>query len=114
VLDVTLAERAGDVEPWRQDLVCETHGHHRERVVGRALVTERYKYAAYKYLGDELPDYVAPDDPSERMEELYDLRDDPYQLHNLVDNPARGEVVRDLKERLSAWQGWTGDPVSLE
>lgn len=112
LLDIVLEERAGKVEPWREGIMCETHGHHREPVVGRALVTERYKYAAYKYL--EIPDYVDPEDPPERMEELYDLQEDPYQLHNLVDDPAHSDLVADLKRRLDAWQERTGDPASFE
>lgn len=113
LLDVVLEGHAeAEKEPWREDIMCETHGHHREPVVGRALVTERYKYAVYKYL--EIPDYVNAENLPERMEELYDLQDDPYQLHNLVDDPACGDAVADLKQRLDAWQEQTGDPVSLE
>ena len=92
--------------------MCETHGHHREPVVVRALATDRYKYAAYKYL--DLPDYADLTGPPERMEELYDLEEDPYQLHNLVDDAAYRGVVADLEGRLDAWQTWSADPVSLD
>ena len=81
-------------------------------MVGRALVTDRYKYATYKYL--EIPDYADLPSPPERMEELYDLQKDPYQLHNLVDDAAHHDVVADLRARLGAWQGRTADPVSLD
>jgi arylsulfatase A-like enzyme len=112
LLDIVLAERAGETEPWREDIVCETHGHHREPVVGRALVTDRYKYATYKYL--DTPDYADLTSAPERMEELYDLQGDPYQLHNLVDDAAHRDVVADLRARLDNWQCWTSDPVSLD
>ena len=117
LLDLVLEERVGaGAEAWREDVVCETHGHHREPVVGRAVITQRYKYAAYKYL--EVPDYLdAHDDahdPPQQMREFYDLQEDPYQLHNLVDEPAYREVVADLKRRLQSWRERTGDPVSLE
>ena len=62
--------------------MVETHGHHWEKVVGRALITERYHYAAYTYL--EQPDFVRDGDWTEAMEELYDLERDPYQLTNLA------------------------------
>jgi arylsulfatase A-like enzyme len=110
LLDLALEERArAEIEPWREDLICETHGHHREPVVGRALITDRFKYAAYQYR--QIPDYV--DRLPERMEELYDLDEDPYQLHNLVDEPEHRETVADLKRRLEAWRDRTGDPVSF-
>lgn len=35
--------------------------------------------------------------------ELYDLRDDPGERVNLVDDPARAGQVRDLRDRLRSW-----------
>jgi arylsulfatase A-like enzyme len=67
---------------WRDAVMVETHGHHWEKVVGRALITERYHYAAYAYL--EQPDFVRDGDWTVAMEELYDLERDPYQLTNLA------------------------------
>jgi arylsulfatase A-like enzyme len=112
LLDLALEERAGAPtgSEW-EEIVCETHGHHREQVVGRAIITQRYKYTAYKF--SEIPDYLAHLDPPEETSELYDLQEDPYQLRNLVDDPAYHEVVADLRQRLEAWRKRTGDPVSL-
>ncbi len=45
--------------------------------------------------------------------ELYDLRADPGELHNAVADAGSGAVVRDLFERLRAWQGETADPATL-
>ena len=112
LLDIVLQERAGSLEKaWREDLLCETHGHHNERVVGRALITERYKYAVYKFL--EAPGYVSSDDPLERMSELYDLQEDPYQIRNLAGDPAHRHLLVDLQERLEVWRKRSGDPVSF-
>ncbi len=82
----------GEAPDWRSDLMVETHGHHREHV-GRALLTDRHKYVANQ--GD--------------LDELYDLQRDPYELANLVDDPAGADVSADLRRRLADWQRQTGD-----
>lgn len=83
---------AGEADNWRDDLMCETHGHC-QRHIGRLVVTDRYKYVANK--GD--------------MDELYDLSADPYEMTNLVDDPALSDVLADMRTRLAAWQAKTGD-----
>jgi arylsulfatase A-like enzyme len=102
LLDLTQEGRAEAGNLWRQDLMCETHGHHGERVVGRALLTDRYRYSVYKHL-----------DVDDREEELYDLKADPYQLDNLVSNPDYQEVVAELDERLDTWRRQTGDTAPI-
>jgi arylsulfatase A-like enzyme len=67
----------GDESGWREDLVLEFHGHHFP-YPQRALVTQRFKLV------------VNP----ESVNELYDLREDPDELHNRYDDPAH-EAVRD-------------------
>lgn len=78
--------------PWRTEVVSETHGHG-EDALGRALVTDRYKYIFND--GD--------------MDELYDLANDPYEMNNLIGSPDYRTVEEDLKMRLKAWQAKTGD-----
>lgn len=41
--------------------------------------------------------------------ELYDLRHDPGELHNLAADPAYAAVLTDLKARLAHWRNVTGD-----
>jgi len=77
---------------WRTDLMAETHGHG-EQVEGRMLVSDRYKYVATRG----------------QMHELYDLDEDPYELTNLVDDPAHNHTVKELQGRLRAWQQMTQD-----
>lgn len=42
-------------------------------------------------------------------EELYDVTQDPYQMHNLADDPALGKVMRRMRARLDAWMASQGD-----
>ena len=41
--------------------------------------------------------------------ELYDLENDPHELHNLADDPAYAETGERLYRRLQAWQTQSGD-----
>lgn len=43
-------------------------------------------------------------------EELYDVKKDPYQLHNLADDPAFSEMKTVLRQQLLAWMEETNDP----
>lgn len=41
--------------------------------------------------------------------ELYDLRQDRWEFHNLADDPQHAQVVRELEAALDAWAERTGD-----
>ncbi|KAJ5740299.1 hypothetical protein N7493_000171 [Penicillium malachiteum] len=43
-------------------------------------------------------------------EELYDLENDPNEVHNLVKDPEHAEVLEKLRSRLEKWQRRTEDP----
>jgi arylsulfatase A-like enzyme len=45
--------------------------------------------------------------------ELYDLNNDPCELQNLFDVPAQRKRVRELTDRILAWQRRTGDGVQI-
>lgn len=47
-------------------------------------------------------------------DELYDLRNDPQETHNLIDDPEYAEVVLALKERMLTWYMGTCDVVPFE
>lgn len=47
-------------------------------------------------------------------DELYDLRLDPHETVNLIDDPAYSEVARQLRERMLAWYMETCDVVPFE
>jgi N-sulfoglucosamine sulfohydrolase len=46
-------------------------------------------------------------------EELYDLRTDPYQLENVIDNPNYTAQLNELRARLTEYLVRTSDPVEL-
>jgi len=46
---------------------------------------------------------------SRPKEELYDLQNDPYELHNLARNPEHQEILTKMREELNRWIKDTGD-----
>ena len=43
-------------------------------------------------------------------EELYDVRTDPFQLHNLATDPGHTTVKSGLRQNLDIWMRNSGDP----
>lgn len=77
--------------------MCQTYGHFTSHL-GRLVVTDRYKYIWND--GD--------------MNELYNLKDDPFELYNLINNSEYNEVIADMKTRLAKWRQKTGDFVTKD
>lgn len=50
--------------------------------------------------------FMAPRRPAE---ELYDLKADPHEIHNLAASPEHQKVLEDLRAKLDAWIRETGD-----
>ena len=48
------------------------------------------------------------------QDELYDLEQDPQELHNLIMDPDFKSVLLELKERLLTWYMATGDVVPMK
>ena len=48
------------------------------------------------------------------QDELYDLQADPRETRNLVDDPAYGDVLASLRERMLQWYMETSDVVPHE
>ncbi len=57
----------------------------------RGMFDGRWKFA--RYFDETLP---------EEEHELYDLREDPYELRNLAGDPGYGRVVREMRARLAS------------
>ncbi|MBL7220503.1 MAG: sulfatase [Phycisphaerae bacterium] len=65
----------------------------------RGVRTDRWKYVHYPH-GDGKPD--------RHKSELYDLKNDPGELHNLIDDPAHAERVQRLRKELQRLMSQTG------
>lgn len=74
----------------------------------RGVRTDEWKYIHYPH-GDGSPDRYRA--------ELYNLRDDPRETRNLIDDPASAGMVRELKaelERLLKETGAVPDPMPID
>jgi len=68
---------------WRESLSAECHR------VGRILRTADYKYVKY------------PNDP---VEQLFDMKNDPWETRNLYRLPKYADILKDHRRLLSEWQ----------
>ncbi len=75
----------GQAGGWRQEVICEHLWDHPEIPQTECLRTDRWKYIRYW----KHPEY----------EELYDLHNDPHEAENLAGNPARADLLMDLRRR---------------
>ena len=60
----------------------------------KAVRNQRYKYIHYLEL--------------EGMNELYDLVRDPYELHNIINDPAMTNTLKEMKKELNRLLHQTG------
>jgi arylsulfatase A-like enzyme len=68
------------------------------RDVQRAVRDERYKLIRY---------------PQVNVTQLFDLQEDPHELHNLAADPAQAERIAALTAELARWQKEFGDSAPL-
>lgn len=73
-----------------------------ESRVGRAIRTPDYAYSVY---APGLNGCTAADSPAYADDFLYDLKKDPFELNNLVADPAYAEVKQQLRQKLLQWIG---------
>ena len=70
------------------------------------FVTMRRMFQADELTAEQAAIFEAP----KPAEELYDLAADPHELTNLAADPARAEVLDELRAELAAWRARTADP----
>ena len=137
LLPVLTSGKAGRVDPARDKVVVgrERHGWNREPNVGypmRAIRTHRHLYIR-NFHPERRPGFDIDSGPTrsymlahrddergrrlhqlwfERRpaEELYDCEKDPFQIHNLSDQPQHAAVQRELAAQLDAHLKKAGDP----
>ena len=83
---------------WPDDVFAEFHGYETTLYSTRMIRTADWKYVYNPATEDE----------------LYDLRSDPGELHNLASMVAFGHVLRRMKERLVTRMRATGDGLASE
>jgi arylsulfatase A-like enzyme len=71
-------------EDWPDDAYVQYHGEGIALYSIRALRTARWKYVYYPFDRDE----------------LYDLQDDPWEMRNLIDDPASQAALAEMRARL--------------
>jgi arylsulfatase A-like enzyme len=76
---------------WRREFFYEHHSVPDRIPPCEAVRTERWKYIRWTGAGD--------------AEELYDLKSDPLEEHNLVANPKHAKVLADLRAK---WEDYRG------
>ena len=87
--------RDPDGSDWLDELVCEHNGHG-DDILQRIVITDRYKYVAAVFDGDE----------------LYDLKEDPHEMRNLVRSEEHADVEREMRARLIEHIERTGDGLA--
>ena len=80
-------------DKWRDFVVCESQN-------GRALRTDRFKYAIY--------------DSGENSEQLTDLQNDPGETHNLAGRSDYKNVLNGHRKLLQEWVRRTRDRIAAE
>lgn len=82
---------------WPDSLFAEYHGEEFGLYSQRMVRTDRYKFV-----------YNAPD-----KNELYDLEEDPNELHNLANHPEYQDIRKQLEKRLAEWMEETDDTIAM-
>ena len=89
---------SGTIHDWRNSFLVEYYSDtvfpRMVKMGYKAVRTQRYKYIHYIDL--------------EGMNELYDLVNDPYELHNVIDDPEMSAVLYEMKEELNRLLQETG------
>jgi len=79
----------------REDIYSAYHGAHLGLISERMLRNDNYKYI-----------YNATD-----KDEFYDLKNDPWEMNNLIYSEAHHEIIKQMRLRMAEWMNDTGDTL---
>jgi N-acetylglucosamine-6-sulfatase len=77
--------------PWRDAAFYEYYWERNfpQTPTTHGVRTDRYKYIHYHGIWD--------------IDELYDLKEDPEEMHNLIDSPEHQKLIKQLNDRVFEW-----------
>ena len=77
--------------PWRDAAFYEYYWERNfpQTPTTHGVRTDRYKYIHYHGIWD--------------IDELYDLKEDPEEMHNLIDSPEHQKLIKQLNNRMFGW-----------
>jgi len=96
-------------EDWQTSLYYRYWMHKAHHNVYAHYGVRTLRYKLIYYYSDALGQAGAIDETYEPEWELFDLETDPYEMHNVVDDPAYASIVRELKDELHRLQDIVGD-----
>jgi arylsulfatase A-like enzyme len=94
---VPLLQQNDEAAEWEEDVFTVFYGHHNVTYQARMINDGRYKYV-----------FNAPE-----IDELYDLVRDPWEMHNLIDDPDYEAIKKHKRDRLIHWTEKTDDELAL-
>jgi N-sulfoglucosamine sulfohydrolase len=113
----------GKKDMFRKEIYSEKSFHETYDPI-RSIRTERFKFIKnfeknmdrYQIAGDMRQDelgkyFLKIVDKTRPDEEFYDLKNDPNERNNLIDNSNYKEIVKELKDKLFDWMRRTDDPI---
>jgi N-sulfoglucosamine sulfohydrolase len=113
----------GEAEAIREEIFAEVT-YHAAYEPQRAVRTRRWKYIR-RFDGRSRPNLPNCDDSLSKevwlehgwrerpvaSEQLFDLIFDPYEAHNLADDPTTRDVLEEMRGRMERWMRDTDDPL---
>jgi len=86
----------GETEVWRESVLMEYFSHERPfawmlDMSYKVVRTDRYKLIRWLQQND--------------VDELYDVEADPFEMHNLIDDPAHADTLAELRDELARLVG---------
>ena len=96
-------------DDWRQTMYYRYWMHKTHHNVYAHYGIRSHRYKLIYYYADAMGTEGSIDESYEPEWEMFDLEVDPYELNNVVDDPAYAQLVLELKAELHRLQAKVGD-----